>query len=237
MAELARILDDLKTERAQGEVDRRRSLSGFADAVAGPTFDATRAKESAALRVATAERLRDAVTGALGAAARAARQRPARTPRLPDPHRRPVALTTTLHKRDQQVPLAPATAARYPPRMSSPPFSLRRVEQPKPRPKDSELVFGRTFTDHMAIVDYEDGRGWFDPRVVPYGPLALDPAAAVLPLRAGDVRRPEGLPRRRRQGALLPHRSPLPAAARRRRAAVHPAGRPRSCRAPPSPPS
>ena len=65
VAELARILDDLKTERAQGEVDRRRSLSGFADAVAGPTFDATRAKESAALRVATAERLRDAVTGAL----------------------------------------------------------------------------------------------------------------------------------------------------------------------------
>ena len=65
VAELARLLDDLKTERAQGEVDRRRSLSGFADAVAGPTFDATRAKESAALRVATAERLRDAVTSAL----------------------------------------------------------------------------------------------------------------------------------------------------------------------------
>src|SRR6478752_7098346 len=32
----------------------------------------------------------------------------------------------------------------------------------------------------MAIVDYEAGRGWFDPRVVPYGPLTLDPAAAVL---------------------------------------------------------
>ncbi len=66
VAELARVLDDLKTERAQGEVDRRRSLSGFADAVAGETFDAARAKESAALRVATAERLRDAVTAALG---------------------------------------------------------------------------------------------------------------------------------------------------------------------------
>jgi len=66
VAELARVLDDLKTERAQGEADRRRSLSGFADAVAGPTFDAARAKESAALRVATAERLREAVTSALG---------------------------------------------------------------------------------------------------------------------------------------------------------------------------
>ena len=66
VTELARILDELKTERAQAEVDRRRSLSGFADAVAGADFDAARAKEAAALRVATAERLRDAVTSALG---------------------------------------------------------------------------------------------------------------------------------------------------------------------------
>ena len=92
VAELARILDDLKTERAQGEVDRRRSLSGFADAVAGETFDAARAKESAALRVATAERLRDAVIGGARQAARPARQRPARAPRLPDPNRRPDAV-------------------------------------------------------------------------------------------------------------------------------------------------
>ena len=31
----------------------------------------------------------------------------------------------------------------------------------------------------MAIADWESERGWFDPRVVPYGPLSLDPAAAV----------------------------------------------------------
>lgn len=65
VAELARILDELKTERAQAEVDRRRSLSGFADAVGGTTFDAARANDAAALRVATAERLKVAVTGAL----------------------------------------------------------------------------------------------------------------------------------------------------------------------------
>jgi Spy/CpxP family protein refolding chaperone len=65
VAELARILDELKTERAQGEVDRRRTLSAFADAVGGETFDQGRAKEAADLRVATAERLRDAVTKAL----------------------------------------------------------------------------------------------------------------------------------------------------------------------------
>jgi Spy/CpxP family protein refolding chaperone len=66
VAELARILDELKTERAQAEVDRRRSLSAFADAVAGDAFDDAKAKQAAGQRVATAERLRDAVTSALG---------------------------------------------------------------------------------------------------------------------------------------------------------------------------
>ena len=65
IAELARILDELKTERAQAEVDRRRSLSAFADAVGGDAFDEGRAKEASGTRVATAERLRDAVTNAL----------------------------------------------------------------------------------------------------------------------------------------------------------------------------
>ena len=66
VAELAKILDELKTERAQAEVDRRRSLSAFADAVSGDTFDDARAKQAANQRVTTAERLRDAVIGALG---------------------------------------------------------------------------------------------------------------------------------------------------------------------------
>ena len=66
IAELARILDDLKTERAQAEVDRRRTMSAFADAVAGEGFDDTRAAEGAALRVGSAERLREAVVKALG---------------------------------------------------------------------------------------------------------------------------------------------------------------------------
>jgi hypothetical protein len=66
VAELARVLDELKTERAQGAVDSRRSLTAFADAVGGPAFDEARAKEAGSLRVGTAERLRDAVTKALG---------------------------------------------------------------------------------------------------------------------------------------------------------------------------
>jgi len=59
-------------------------------------------------------------------------------------------------------------------------ISTHFTATPKPRPKDSELVFGRIFTDHMVLIDYEVSRGWYDPRVVPYGALSLDPAAAVL---------------------------------------------------------
>jgi Spy/CpxP family protein refolding chaperone len=65
VAELARILDELKTERAQAEVDRRRTVAAFADAVAGDAFDTGKAAEGAKLRVSSAERLRDAVVKAL----------------------------------------------------------------------------------------------------------------------------------------------------------------------------
>ena len=63
--QLARILDELKTERAQASVDERRSLSEFADAVAGETFDAARAAAAADRRVESARRLRDGVVRAL----------------------------------------------------------------------------------------------------------------------------------------------------------------------------
>jgi LTXXQ motif family protein len=65
IGELARILDELKTERAQAEVDGRRTTAAFADAVAGDRFDDAKAGEGAALRVKSAERLRDAVVQAL----------------------------------------------------------------------------------------------------------------------------------------------------------------------------
>lgn len=65
-AELARILDEIKTERAQVAVDERRAVSGFADAVSGEALDASKIGEAAASRVRSAERLRDAVVNALG---------------------------------------------------------------------------------------------------------------------------------------------------------------------------
>ena len=64
--------------------------------------------------------------------------------------------------------------------MSSPPFALQLATARKPRPQETELAFGRVFTDHMALVDYEADKGWHNPRVVPYAAIQLDPAAAVL---------------------------------------------------------
>jgi branched-chain amino acid aminotransferase len=40
--------------------------------------------------------------------------------------------------------------------------------------------FGESFSDHMALVDWTRDRGWFDPRVVPLGPIPAHPATGVL---------------------------------------------------------
>jgi Spy/CpxP family protein refolding chaperone len=66
VAELARILSELKTERAQAAVDHRRSTAAFADTIADATFDHAKVSEVAGARVRTAEHLRDALVKALG---------------------------------------------------------------------------------------------------------------------------------------------------------------------------
>jgi Spy/CpxP family protein refolding chaperone len=66
VAELARILDEIKTERAQAAVDHRRAISVFADAIEGDAFDESKAKSGVDLRLESANRLRGAVLSALG---------------------------------------------------------------------------------------------------------------------------------------------------------------------------
>ncbi len=54
-------------------------------------------------------------------------------------------------------------------------------QNPKAKPADeSALGFGRIFTDHMFLMNYTEGQGWHNPRVVPYGCFDMDPAAMVL---------------------------------------------------------
>ncbi|MDR2157248.1 MAG: branched-chain amino acid aminotransferase [Clostridiales Family XIII bacterium] len=59
-------------------------------------------------------------------------------------------------------------------------ISVTKNPAPKEKPDSSTLGFGEVFTDHMFLMDYETGKGWYDARIVPYAPIALEPAAAVL---------------------------------------------------------
>lgn len=59
VAEVAKLLADIKTERAQAEVDARRAAAMLADLAATADFDQAKAKEVADLRVRSAERIRD----------------------------------------------------------------------------------------------------------------------------------------------------------------------------------
>ena len=59
-----------------------------------------------------------------------------------------------------------------------------RIEKnmnPKMKPADAgKLGFGKVFTDHMFVMEFDRENGWHDARIVPYGPLQIDPAAKVL---------------------------------------------------------
>ncbi len=60
-------------------------------------------------------------------------------------------------------------------------IKMELTKNPKTKPADeSKLGFGKLFTDHMFLMNYDKGEGWHDARIVPYGPIAMDPASMVL---------------------------------------------------------
>lgn len=59
-------------------------------------------------------------------------------------------------------------------------FPVTLTDTPGRKPDPYGLSFGTVFTDHMFIMDYSDDKGWHDGRIIPYGPLSLDPAACGL---------------------------------------------------------
>ena len=59
-------------------------------------------------------------------------------------------------------------------------IKITKTTAPKAKPTDeTKLGFGKISTDHMFLMDYTDGQGWHDPRIVPYAPFPLDPATVV----------------------------------------------------------
>ena len=63
---------------------------------------------------------------------------------------------------------------------------FRHLPHPAPTPADARAAlladpgFGKVFSDHMILIDWDEEKGWHDATVAPRGPLSIDPAAAVL---------------------------------------------------------
>lgn len=66
VSEFATVLNALKTERAQAEVDDQRALALLAEAIQGEPFDSGKAEEAGRLRVQSAERVQKKVVESLG---------------------------------------------------------------------------------------------------------------------------------------------------------------------------
>lgn len=58
-------------------------------------------------------------------------------------------------------------------------ISIEKTKNPKQKPDQSNLGFGQVFTDHMFVMDYTEGKGWHDARIVPYGPIEFEPSTMV----------------------------------------------------------
>ena len=59
-------------------------------------------------------------------------------------------------------------------------IKITKTTEPKKKPAPGEkLGFGKIFTDHMFIMNYTEGKGWHDPRIVPFQNISLSPAAMV----------------------------------------------------------
>ena len=58
-------------------------------------------------------------------------------------------------------------------------ITVNKTTTPKEKPHMDNLPFGKIFSDHMFVMDYTEGQGWHDARIVPYAPISLAPAAMV----------------------------------------------------------
>lgn len=59
-------------------------------------------------------------------------------------------------------------------------IKVTKTTMPGVKPEAGKLGFGKIFSDHMFIMNYDEGEGWHNPRIVPYGPFVLSPSASVL---------------------------------------------------------
>ena len=79
-------------------------------------------------------------------------------------------LSSTTFSRFYSSQLAPLDASK---------LEVEKSTKQKTLQANSELVFGKAFTDHMLTVEWEAGKGWGKPEIKEYGKLHLDPSAVV----------------------------------------------------------
>ena len=58
-------------------------------------------------------------------------------------------------------------------------IKIVKTTTPKKKPESNALGFGKHFTDHMFVMDYSTEKGWYDPRIIPYGPFEFEPSCMV----------------------------------------------------------
>ncbi|MCX7774372.1 MAG: branched-chain amino acid aminotransferase [Clostridia bacterium] len=58
-------------------------------------------------------------------------------------------------------------------------IKVELTQNPKTKPASDHLGFGNVFSDHMFIMEYTEGKGWHDPRIIPYGTIAYEPSLMV----------------------------------------------------------
>jgi branched-chain amino acid aminotransferase len=62
-------------------------------------------------------------------------------------------------------------------------IEIHRTTNPKTKPNFSDansLGFGKIFTDHMFVMDYDEKNGWHDAKIVPYGKENFEPSVSVM---------------------------------------------------------
>jgi len=64
-------------------------------------------------------------------------------------------------------------------KMTAKDIITEKTTQPKIKPQSSDMLFGKNFSDHMFVMEYNQDKGWNNPKIVPYGNISLSPAAMV----------------------------------------------------------
>ena len=59
-------------------------------------------------------------------------------------------------------------------------LTIEKTSNPKPKPVNETLAFGKEFTDHMLVIEWERENGWGKPNIKPYQNLSISPAATGL---------------------------------------------------------